>query len=105
MNSWKLYLVSVIYLKDKKLLTGYSAKILVLLNYLLNFFWSQVNFYTDHTKVILSKSADTYLLTYISRERISYSYSLNMLSEHGCSSELRHRLHYVVQLLQHYTKI
>ncbi|KAB5579645.1 hypothetical protein PHYPO_G00197370 [Pangasianodon hypophthalmus] len=64
----------------------------------------QVNFYTDHTKVILSKLADTYLLTYISRERISSSYSLKTLSEHGCSSELRHRLHYVVQLLQHYTK-
>ncbi|XP_053361823.1 serine/threonine-protein kinase PLK3 isoform X1 [Clarias gariepinus] len=64
----------------------------------------QVNFYTDHTKVILSKSADQYLLTYISRERISSSYPLNTLSEHGCSSELRHRLHYMVQLLQHYTK-
>ncbi|MCI4377725.1 hypothetical protein PGIGA_G00206870 [Pangasianodon gigas] len=64
----------------------------------------QVNFYTDHTKVILSKLAGTYLLTYISRERISSSYSLKTLSEHGCSSELRHRLHYVVQLLQHYTK-
>ncbi|XP_046708507.1 serine/threonine-protein kinase PLK3 isoform X2 [Silurus meridionalis] len=64
----------------------------------------QVNFYTDHTKVILSKSADSYLLTYISRERISSSYSLSTLCDHGCSSELRHRLHYVVQLLQHYTK-
>ncbi|XP_017328356.1 serine/threonine-protein kinase PLK3 isoform X1 [Ictalurus punctatus] len=64
----------------------------------------QVNFYTDHTKVIMSKLADTYLLTYVSRERISSSYSLNTLCEHGCSSDLRHRLHYVVQLLQHYNK-
>ncbi|KAK3545905.1 hypothetical protein QTP70_016584 [Hemibagrus guttatus] len=64
----------------------------------------QVNFYTDHTKVILSKSADTYLLTYINRERVSTSYNLNILSEHGCSSELRHRLEYMVKLLQHYTK-
>uniref|UniRef100_A0A8B9H4E0 Serine/threonine-protein kinase PLK n=1 Tax=Astyanax mexicanus TaxID=7994 RepID=A0A8B9H4E0_ASTMX len=63
----------------------------------------QVNFYADHTKVILSKSADSsYLLTYISRERVSTSYPLHVLSESGCSSELRHRLHYVVQLLQHY---
>lgn len=68
------------------------------------FFCSQVNFYTDHTKVIMSKLADTYLLTYVSRERISSSYSLNTLCEHGCSSDLRHRLHYVVQLLQHYNK-
>uniref|UniRef100_A0A672PPU5 Serine/threonine-protein kinase PLK n=1 Tax=Sinocyclocheilus grahami TaxID=75366 RepID=A0A672PPU5_SINGR len=64
----------------------------------------QVNFYTDHTKIILCKTSDSsYLLTYISKERVSNSYSLNVLSEWGCSLELRQRLHYVVQLLQHYT--
>uniref|UniRef100_A0A8P4G540 Serine/threonine-protein kinase PLK3 n=1 Tax=Dicentrarchus labrax TaxID=13489 RepID=A0A8P4G540_DICLA len=63
----------------------------------------QVNFYTDHTKIILCKSADdSYLLTYISRERVSYTYLLSMLIELGCTSELRHRLRYVVQLLQHH---
>ncbi|CAG5896726.1 unnamed protein product [Menidia menidia] len=62
----------------------------------------QVNFYTDHTKIILCKSSDdSYLLTYISRERVSYTYLLSMLNEMGCTSELRHRLRYVVQLLQH----
>ncbi|KAM6948604.1 serine/threonine-protein kinase PLK3 [Aplochiton taeniatus] len=64
----------------------------------------QVNFYTDHTKIILCKSADgSYLLTYISRERVSYTYLLSMLAEMGCSTELRHRLRYAVQLLQHHT--
>uniref|UniRef100_A0A8C1EE06 Serine/threonine-protein kinase PLK3 n=2 Tax=Cyprinus carpio TaxID=7962 RepID=A0A8C1EE06_CYPCA len=64
----------------------------------------QVNFYTDHTKIILCKTSDSsYLLTHISKERVSYSYPLNVLSKWGCSSELRQRLHYVVQLLQHYT--
>uniref|UniRef100_A0A7N8XD65 Serine/threonine-protein kinase PLK n=1 Tax=Mastacembelus armatus TaxID=205130 RepID=A0A7N8XD65_9TELE len=64
----------------------------------------QVNFYTDHTKIILCKSSDdSYLLTYISRERVSYTYLLSMLNEMGCTSELRHRLRYVVQLLQHHT--
>lgn len=63
----------------------------------------QVNFYTDHTKIILCKSSDdSYLLTYISRERVSYTYLLSMLKEMGCTSELRHRLRYVVQLLQHH---
>nr|XP_057922419.1 serine/threonine-protein kinase PLK3 [Doryrhamphus excisus] len=62
----------------------------------------QVNFYTDHTKIILCKSSDSYLLTYISRERVSYTYLLSMLSETGCTSELRHRLRYVVHLLQHH---
>lgn len=64
----------------------------------------QVNFYTDHTKIILCKSSDSsYLLTYISRERVSYTYLLSMLNEMGCTAELRHRLRYVVQLLQHHT--
>uniref|UniRef100_A0A1A8F740 Serine/threonine-protein kinase PLK n=1 Tax=Nothobranchius korthausae TaxID=1143690 RepID=A0A1A8F740_9TELE len=64
----------------------------------------QVNFYTDHTKIILCKSADdSYLLTYITRERVSYTYLLSMLNEMGCTSELRHRLKYVVQLLQHHS--
>ncbi|TNN60832.1 Serine/threonine-protein kinase PLK3 [Liparis tanakae] len=63
----------------------------------------QVNFYADHTKIILCKSADdSYLLTYISRERVSCTYLLSMLNEMGCTSELRHRLRYVVQLLQHH---
>uniref|UniRef100_A0A8C6P152 Serine/threonine-protein kinase PLK n=1 Tax=Nothobranchius furzeri TaxID=105023 RepID=A0A8C6P152_NOTFU len=64
----------------------------------------QVNFYTDHTKIILCKSSDdSYLLTYITRERVSYTYLLSMLNEMGCTSELRHRLKYVVQLLQHHS--
>ena len=63
----------------------------------------QVNFYADHTKIILCKSSDdAYLLTYISRERVSYTYLLSMLNEMGCTAELRHRLRYVVQLLQHH---
>uniref|UniRef100_A0A8C7UYG0 Serine/threonine-protein kinase PLK n=1 Tax=Oncorhynchus mykiss TaxID=8022 RepID=A0A8C7UYG0_ONCMY len=58
----------------------------------------QVNFYTDHTKIILCKSSDSYLLTYISRERVSYTYLLSMLSEMGCSAELRHRMRYFLAI-------
>uniref|UniRef100_I3JUC7 Serine/threonine-protein kinase PLK n=1 Tax=Oreochromis niloticus TaxID=8128 RepID=I3JUC7_ORENI len=60
--------------------------------------------FQNHTKIILCKSSDdAYLLTYISRERASCTYLLSMLNEMGCTSELRHRLRYVVQLLQHHT--
>ncbi|XP_077580434.1 serine/threonine-protein kinase PLK3 [Stigmatopora nigra] len=62
----------------------------------------QVNFYTDHTKIILSKSMDSYLLTYISRERVSFTYLLSTLTDLGCTAELRHRLRYVLHLLQHH---
>ncbi|XP_033883972.2 serine/threonine-protein kinase PLK3-like [Acipenser ruthenus] len=61
----------------------------------------QVNFYTDHTKLILCKSKDSDLLTYISKDRVSFTYKLSTLAEHGCSLELQHRLKYVLQLLQH----
>ncbi|MFT7801656.1 serine/threonine-protein kinase PLK3-like [Arapaima gigas] len=64
----------------------------------------QVNFYTDHTKIILCKTCDSYLLTYISQERVSSSYNLSALAEQGCSAELRHRLRYVLQLLQHHAR-
>ncbi|XP_029474132.1 serine/threonine-protein kinase PLK3 isoform X2 [Rhinatrema bivittatum] len=60
----------------------------------------QVNFYTDHTKVILSQSGTSYLLTYINRDRASFTYRLSSLLEHGCSPELRHRLQYTLGLLQ-----
>lgn len=84
--------------KTKKQVERFSnARILSLLLRL------QVNFYTDHTKIILCKSSDdSYLLTYISRERVSYTYLLSMLTDMGCTSELRHRLRYIVQLLQHH---
>ncbi|KAL2097834.1 hypothetical protein ACEWY4_007041 [Coilia grayii] len=63
----------------------------------------QVNFYTDHTKIILCKATESsYILTYINRERVSHTYSLGVLRERGCSRELRHRMRYVIQLLQHH---
>ncbi|XP_048845960.1 serine/threonine-protein kinase PLK3 isoform X2 [Brienomyrus brachyistius] len=62
----------------------------------------QVNFYTDHTKIILCKSSDSYMLTYISQERVPYTFSLSALSELGCCPDLRRRLSYVVQLLKHH---
>nr|XP_033772837.1 serine/threonine-protein kinase PLK3 isoform X2 [Geotrypetes seraphini] len=60
----------------------------------------QVNFYNDHTKVILSQSGTSYLLTYINRDRASFTYRLSSLLEHGCSPELQHRLQYTLSLLQ-----
>lgn len=60
----------------------------------------QVNFYNDHTKVIFSKPDHSCLLTYINRDRNSYTYKLSSISELGCSPELQHRLKYVLKLLQ-----
>nr|XP_056700024.1 serine/threonine-protein kinase PLK3 [Euleptes europaea] len=59
----------------------------------------QVNFYNDHTKVIFSKPDHSCLLTYINRDRNSYSYKLSSIAELGCSPELQHRLKYILKLL------
>lgn len=60
----------------------------------------QVNFYNDHTKIILSKPEESFLLTYINRDRASYTYRLSSLVDQGCSLELQHRLKYTLKLLQ-----
>ncbi|XP_042318762.1 serine/threonine-protein kinase PLK3 [Sceloporus undulatus] len=63
----------------------------------------QVNFYNDHTKVIFSKPDHSCLLTYINRDRNSYTYKLSSIAEFGCSPELQHRLKYILRLLQQRT--
>ncbi|XP_018429226.1 PREDICTED: serine/threonine-protein kinase PLK3 [Nanorana parkeri] len=60
----------------------------------------QVNFYNDHTKLILSKPHDAHLLTYINRERNSQTFPLSSLVESGCSLDMYHRLKYTLKLLQ-----
>uniref|UniRef100_A0A8D0L3H2 polo kinase n=1 Tax=Sphenodon punctatus TaxID=8508 RepID=A0A8D0L3H2_SPHPU len=60
----------------------------------------QVNFYNDHTKVILSKPDLSCLLTYIGCDRSSYTYKLSTIAELGCSPELQHRLKYIFKLLK-----
>ena len=59
----------------------------------------QVNFYQDHTKVILCSLNQEHLLTYINGERVSTSYSLGTLLASGCPDELRHRLDYALNML------
>uniref|UniRef100_A0A8D2PD20 Serine/threonine-protein kinase PLK3 n=1 Tax=Zosterops lateralis melanops TaxID=1220523 RepID=A0A8D2PD20_ZOSLA len=64
----------------------------------------QVNFYNDHTKVIISKPDHSCLVTYINRERNSYTYKLCSIQELGCSPELHHRLRYILKLLQEWAE-
>ncbi|XP_078417072.1 serine/threonine-protein kinase PLK3 [Cetorhinus maximus] len=60
----------------------------------------QVNFYHDHTKLILCKADRSYLLTYINKDRFAYTYKLSTIMELGCSQELYNRLTYTLKLLQ-----
>ncbi|XP_067846186.1 serine/threonine-protein kinase PLK3 isoform X1 [Heptranchias perlo] len=60
----------------------------------------QVNFYHDHTKLILCKANHSYLLTYINKDRVACTYKLSTIMELGCSQELHNRLTYALKLLQ-----
>uniref|UniRef100_A0A9R1SN70 Serine/threonine-protein kinase PLK n=2 Tax=Cyprinus carpio TaxID=7962 RepID=A0A9R1SN70_CYPCA len=59
----------------------------------------QVNFYHDHTKLILCTQQDEYLLTYINEERTSTTFQLSMLLSAGCTADLRSRLEYALNML------
>ncbi|XP_069483414.1 serine/threonine-protein kinase PLK2 [Ambystoma mexicanum] len=59
----------------------------------------QVNFYHDHTKIIICNQSDEYLLTYINEDRISTTFRLSTLLVSGCSSDLRSRMEYALNML------
>uniref|UniRef100_A0A4W3I758 Serine/threonine-protein kinase PLK3 n=1 Tax=Callorhinchus milii TaxID=7868 RepID=A0A4W3I758_CALMI len=59
----------------------------------------QVNFYQDHTKLILCKPEHSHLLTYINKDRVACTFKLDTIAEIGCSQELYHRLNYTLKLL------
>ncbi|KAM8793468.1 serine/threonine-protein kinase PLK2-like [Eudromia elegans] len=59
----------------------------------------QVNFYHDHTKIIICNQSEEYLLTYINKDRISMMFRLTTLLVSGCSLELKHRMEYALNML------
>ncbi|XP_067106446.1 serine/threonine-protein kinase PLK2-like [Osmerus mordax] len=59
----------------------------------------QVNFYHDHTKIILYNQNEEYLLTYINEERVSTTLRLSTLLMSGCSADLHSRMEYALNML------
>uniref|UniRef100_A0A8C2G1T8 Serine/threonine-protein kinase PLK n=1 Tax=Cyprinus carpio TaxID=7962 RepID=A0A8C2G1T8_CYPCA len=59
----------------------------------------QVNFYHDHTKIILCNQSEEYLLTYINEDRVSTTLRLSTLLVSGCSADLRSRMDYALNML------
>ncbi|XP_029432620.1 serine/threonine-protein kinase PLK2 [Rhinatrema bivittatum] len=59
----------------------------------------QVNFYHDHTKIIICNQSEEYLLTYINEDRISTTFRLTTLLMSGCSMDLRNRMEYALNML------
>ncbi|XP_069502759.1 inactive serine/threonine-protein kinase PLK5 [Ambystoma mexicanum] len=61
----------------------------------------QVNFYHDHTKIVLSCQQGDFLLTYINQQRISSTVPLHAMILDGCPTWIRQRMQYMADLLQH----
>ncbi|XP_004621628.2 serine/threonine-protein kinase PLK3 [Sorex araneus] len=59
----------------------------------------QVNFYGDHTKLILS-GWEPLLVTFVARNRSACTYLASHLRQLGCSPDLRQRLRYALRLLR-----
>ncbi|KAK2494005.1 hypothetical protein MC885_014561 [Smutsia gigantea] len=59
----------------------------------------QVNFYGDHTKLILS-GWEPLLVTFVARNRSACTYLASHLRQLGCSPDLRQRLCYALRLLR-----
>lgn len=73
----------------------------------------QMNFFDDHTKLIVSLepslqradgSSNGYLVTYIDCERRASTYWLNDLRDYGCSPELHERLLYVFKVAKEFSE-
>ncbi|XP_061784867.1 serine/threonine-protein kinase PLK2b [Nerophis lumbriciformis] len=59
----------------------------------------QVNFYHDHTKIILCSQKDEYMLTYINEERVSKTFKVCSLLASGCPADLSERVLYSLNML------
>ena len=60
----------------------------------------QVNFFEDHTKVILSPDGQDYLVTYINTNRQAVAHHLLQLRHFGCHPNIVDRLKYAREMLE-----
>lgn len=66
----------------------------------------QINFFEDHTKIILSTDSTTqYWVTYIDSDRLSTTYRLEDISKYGCESTLRQRLVFALTVLREFSEL
>lgn len=59
-----------------------------------------MNFFEDHTKVVISPDGQDYTVTYINHQRQSVSYRLLQFRHFGCSGDILERLRYSRKMLE-----
>lgn len=65
----------------------------------------QVNFFVDHTKIILSPNQNSYLVTYIDENRLAKTYSIVSLIKYGCHIDIAQRLEFTHAMLKNLVDI
>lgn len=65
----------------------------------------QVNFFEDHTKIILSYMRNDYFVTYIDEERTATTYSMIHLIQDGCQRDIMDRMSFARSMLRNLVDI
>ncbi|XP_021922749.1 serine/threonine-protein kinase PLK1-like [Zootermopsis nevadensis] len=65
----------------------------------------QINFFKDHTKVIISAEKHGYMVTYINGERLSCSYWLAHISQFSCETNIYDRLWFATAVAREFAEL
>uniref|UniRef100_A0A0B6ZKZ1 polo kinase n=1 Tax=Arion vulgaris TaxID=1028688 RepID=A0A0B6ZKZ1_9EUPU len=65
----------------------------------------QVNFFDDHTKLILGSIKTEYVVTYIDQERCSRTYNFSHIIQDGCSTGILERMSFARSMLKNLVDI
>ena len=65
----------------------------------------QVNFFDDHTKIILSYMKNDYFVTYIDEDRRATTYSMVHLIQDGCQRDILDRMTFAKSMLKNLVDI
>lgn len=65
----------------------------------------QINFFKDHTKIVIAGDCTDVSIMFISSDRQSFTYRLSQLAELGCDAMVRERLVYALSCLRQYAEL
>lgn len=68
-------------------------------------FYFQVNFFDDHTKLILNNIKNEYMATYVDQERCARTYNLSHIIKEGCTADILDRMAFARLMLKNLVDI
>lgn len=84
----------------------YFARILIIQVIFIYLFSSfQINFFKDHTKIVIAGDRSDVSVMFISSDRQSFTYRLTQIAELGCDAMVRERLVYALSCLRQYAEL